>query len=614
MGRETGDRRLSTSISTQKSGIGLLLTAAVYGLSLLNSSLQAADAPDQALIDFLHARGEPALIGANAEHELALTAYRPIPAFNQSDIDADKLRLGFDLFHERRLSVDNSTGCNSCHSGMFGGTDGLKVSTGANGARGNLNSPTTFNAAFNFRQFWDGRSVTLADQALGPITNQLEMAHDLSAVLAMLQEDTAYATAFAANYPDGVSINNMADAIAYFQTVNFTRASTPFVRHLAGEESQLSEQAMRGWKRFDEIGCASCHNGINLGGNSYQQLGSTLSYFFEHREAGPNDSGLIKRSGRDQDIHVFKVPTLHGVAETAPYFHDGSIETLEAAIEEMGEHQLGRILSEEDTDDIAAFLRSLGGRPMGMAMGGMNMGQGQGQGMRMGQGMNMENMRMGQGQGQVQGQDQGMRMGQGQGMRMGQGMNMGQGQGMRMGGGMNSPSASEPAASSGALKPAIAAEGSHEELYRAAIATTAGAQIKLLNEMSRINRAEIAHFDFLQYQHLELIRHARALHYPPAQFAEDTRGTLKAEAERLLAETDNLEWMIADFLRAEAMSRILNTHLSNPETSELADQLGDVSSRLGEQQQTATAMIRAVGASPIAEIAARLEAVYPTLN
>jgi len=594
---ESANHRLTAPISIQKITLGLLLALALYGIQ--GSGLHAADTPDQALIDFLHARGEPALIGANADHELALTAYRPVPAFSQSDIDADKLRLGFDLFHERRLSIDNSTGCNSCHSGMFGGTDGLKVSTGANGATGNLNSPTTFNAAFNFRQFWDGRSVTLADQALGPITNKLEMAHDLSAVVAMLQADADYSAAFAANYQDGVSANNMADAIAYFQTVNFTRASTPFVRHLAGEESQLSEQAIRGWERFDEVGCSSCHNGINLGGSSYQQLGNALPYFFEHREAGPNDNGLINRSGRDSDIHVFKVPTLHGVAETAPYFHDGSIETLEAAIEEMGEHQLGRILNDQDIDDIAAFLRSLGGRPMGMgmAMGGMGRGMPMGQGMR--QGMPMENM------------------------PAGQGMRMGQGQGMRMGGGMSNRQSAGPADSSAASSDTpsgqisavtVKAEGSHQELYRAAIAATAAAQDKLLSEMTRINSAEVAHFDFLQYQHLELIRHARALHYPPAQLGGDVRSALIAEAERLLAEANQLEWVISDFLRAEAMSRIMNTHLSNPETSDLADQLGDTSAQLAEYQQTAAAGIATLGTSRIGEIAAKLGAAYPLEN
>lgn len=118
--------------------------------------------------------------------------------------------------------------------------------------------------------------------------------------------------------------------------------------------------------------------------------------------------------GRDDDLHVFKVPTLHGIAETAPYFHDGSIETLESAIEEMAEHQLGRLLNEQDVDDIAAFLRSMGGRPMGMGgrggMGNMGMGSGMGSGMGMRQGMNQS--------------EDGV-MGQGQGMRMGQGGSMG---------------------------------------------------------------------------------------------------------------------------------------------------------------------------------------------
>ncbi len=572
---ESAIRKLKPQgFSLRKITAALLPGVVLMGLNFSGSALQAADAPDQALIDFLHARGEPALIGANAEHELALSSYRPVPAFSQSDIDADKLRLGFDLFHERRLSIDNSTGCNSCHSGMFGGTDGSKVSTGANGARGNLNSPTTFNAAFNFRQFWDGRSVTLADQALGPISNKLEMAHDLTAVLAMLQADAHYSAAFAASFPDGVSINNMATAIAYFQTVNFTRASTPFVRHLAGEADQLSEQAIRGWQRFDEVGCVSCHNGINLGGNSYQQLGSTLSYFVEHREAGPNDNGLINRSGRDRDMHVFKVPTLHGVAETAPYFHDGSIETLEAAIEKMGEHQLGRILNPQDIEDIAAFLRSLGGRPMGMgmAMGGMAGGMPMGQGMRMGGGMNRPNAEPAELS--------------------------------------DNPAAAPPGQIAQSPAASLNAAGSHQRLYQAAIAATAATQGNLLNEMTRINSGEVAHFDFLQYQHLELIRYTSALHFPPAQLDDKVRKALIADAERLLTEANELEWVIADFLRAQAMGRIMNTHLSNPETSELADQLGDTAARLAEHQQTAAAMIERLGTPRILEIVAHLGTAY----
>ncbi|HDZ09534.1 cytochrome-c peroxidase [Pseudohongiella sp.] len=401
-------------------------TFALLALCFCGPLLDAAEPIDEAWLAFNNALGKPALIAANADHELALTGYRPIAGFSASDVDANKLRLGFDLFHERRLSADNNIGCNSCHSGMFGGTDGRRVSTGAFGVSGHLNAPTTFNAAMNFRQFWDGRAVTLTEQALGPIESQIEMAHDLATVVELLQNDDNYAAEFAVLYPDGITAHNIGDALAYFQTMNFTRANTPFLRHLAGEEDQLSEQAMRGWQRFDEIGCVSCHNGINLGGNSYQQLGSATSYFVEHRVANVNDNGLINRSLREHDAHVFKVPTLHGVAETAPYFHDGSIDTLEAAIEEMGEHQLGRQLSQQDIDDISAFLQSLGGRGMGMMMG--NMGMGRGQGMRQGQ-----DMGRGQGMHEGQGMRQGQGMHEGKGMRQGQGMHQG---GMRPGQGM----------------------------------------------------------------------------------------------------------------------------------------------------------------------------------
>jgi len=547
-------------------------------LALGSALLHSAETPDQAWLDFSNARGETPLIGANADHPLALTAYRPVQAFAIGDIDANKMRLGFDLFHERRLSVDNSIGCNSCHSGMFGGTDGRKVSTGANGVLGNLNAPTTFNAAMNFRQFWDGRAVTLTDQATGPIESELEMAHDLSDVLSLLENDANYPAEFAGIYPDGITTHNMADAIAYFQTVNFTRASTPFVRHLNGEEGQLSEQALRGWDRFDEVGCVSCHNGINLGGNSYQQLGAVSDYFVEPRSAGPNDNGLINRSGRENDRHVFKVPTLHGVAETTPYFHDGSVETLEQAVEEMGRSQLGRSLSQQDIDDISAFLRSLGGRPMGMPM----MGMGRGMGMRQGGGMQQGGMR------------------QGGGMRMGQGMP----------GRMNTDPAAPQANASGQTPIAAAPAGSHNEAYQAAIAIAETAKSKLLAEMERIRTGEVAHYDFLQYQHLELIRHARALHHPPSGITGKEREQLVLLAEQLLTETDQLEWVIADFLRAQALTQIVRTHIEQPEASEYASALSDTAAVLSAQQQRVQSKISELRDSNIDSTAARLSEAF----
>lgn len=541
--------------------------SAILVATVCGPALYAGEPLDQARLAFSNALGEPALIGANADHELALTRYRPVAAFNASDVVANKLRLGFDLFHERRLSADNTIGCNSCHSGMFGGTDGRKVSIGAYGATGHLNAPTTFNAAMNFRQFWDGRAVTLAEQALGPIENQIEMAHELSAVVQMLENDAGYASEFATVYPDGITTHNIGDALAYFQTMNFTRTTTPFVRHLNGEDGQLSEQALRGWQRFDEIGCASCHNGINLGGNSYQQLGAAASYFVEHRVANENDNGLINRSLREADIHVFKVPTLHGIAETAPYFHDGSINTLEAAIEEMGEHQLGRVLNQQDVDDIAAFLQSLGGRGMGMMMG--NMGMGRGQGMR-------------------EGTDMRMRQGMRQGMRQRQ--------------------ATDEAAPASTQR--FAQQESHIDAYASAITAAESAQDKLLAEMTRIQSGAVAHYDFLQFEHLELIRHARALHHPPAALSEAVRARLTSQAEQLLAQTNELEWVIADFLRAIAMIDIMQTHIEDPVRANPVDGLGDPAARLSSYQQTVRDMLSAMQASQVTDTSNQLANIF----
>lgn len=546
------------------------IKSAILALSLCGPALYAAESIDATWLAFSNALGEPALIGANADHDQALTSYRPMAGFNASDVDTSKLRLGFDLFHERQLSADNSIGCNSCHSGMFGGTDGRRVSTGAFGVSGHLNAPTTFNAAMNFRQFWDGRAVTLTEQALGPIESQIEMAHDLGVVVQLLQNDSDYAAEFAAIYPDGVTTHNIGDALAYFQTMNFTRANTPFLRHLAGEDEQLSEQALQGWQRFEEVGCVSCHNGINLGGNSYQQLGAATSYFVEHRVAGANDNGLLNRSLREDDAHVFKVPTLHGVAETAPYFHDGSIDTLEATIEEMGEHQLGRQLSQQDIDDIAAFLQSLGGRGMGMMMG--NMGMGRGMGMRQGQGMR---------------QHQGMRQGQ------------------NRTGSMAPADNNLPSGNTVSIEP-----GFHSAAYDAAIIAAKTAQEKMLSEMARIYSGEVAHFDFLQFEHLELIRHARALHHPPASLNESDRAKLTNTASRLLAQTNDLEWVIADYLRAHAMAAIMQSHIDDPARSNTVAGLGDPVARLSDYQQTVCDMMTAMQTATISTIAQQLHSAF----
>jgi len=462
---------------------------------LCAATLKATEPDDAAWHQFQHALGEPARIGANASHALADTVVRPIPPITLEEIHARKYLLGNDLFHERRLSSDNSTACVSCHGGPISGTDGRAVSIGVQQARGRFNALSTFNTAFNFRQFWDGRSITLADQSLEPIINDVEMANTLDAVLNTLEEDRAYADDFRALYPDGLTINNMADAMAHFQRIAFTVTDTAFQRHLHGETGQLSEQAIRGWQRFREIGCSACHNGINLGGNSYQKLGTLRAYYPERREAGPNNAGLAARTGRPQDLHVVKVPGMHSVTMTMPYFHDGSVPTLNAAISDMALFQLGRELDPEAISDIAEFLRSLSGRPFGLHMG----------------------------------------------------------------------SEIEILARDTPLPGLSSEPGSHQSAYIAAIDAIDPAWIALQAEMERLQNGEAAHFDFVQFQHLELIRHARALQFPPADISVSNLACLQSAAPALLEEVLAQEWPIADFLQAQAMLAVLEAHVQTPD-------------------------------------------------
>lgn len=352
--------------------LGLPMSAVQAGTQ---ANAQASESPDQAYLAFQQARGEASWIASGSDHPLSNEVVRPIPPAESFSADAAKRQLGFDLFHDARLSADNTVACMSCHMGMTGGTDRRPVSIGINGQLGSVNAPTIFNAAFNFRQFWDGRAFDLDEQALGPLSNPVEMGHDLQAVVDFVANDPVYARQFDALYPDGVTINNIGNAIAQ-QSRNMIRSDSRFNAYLNGDQSALSEQEQRGWTRFQEVGCSSCHNGINLGGNSYQRLGNSADYFIK-RVATEADDGLYARTQRESDRHVFKVPTLHNVALTPPYFHDGSVATLEEAVRRMGQLQLGRRLEKSDVADITAFLQStssqfFAGRGMGMMGGAMN--------------------------------------------------------------------------------------------------------------------------------------------------------------------------------------------------------------------------------------------------
>lgn len=488
---------------TMKKAFLMVFLSGVVQSALGDTGTASKTAIESAWLAFNNARGEASLILGDVSHPTANAVFRTIPDISAADLDEAKLQLGTELFNDGRLSRDGSVACATCHIGMLGGVDRHPVSFGIGGARGTLNAPTIFNAALNFRQFWDGRALTLQEQVLGPIENEVEFGHDVEGVVAVLKSIPDYAAAFDRLYPDGVTAANLVDAIAYYETMNFTGIESPFLRQLKGEENQLSNRARRGQQRFVEVGCASCHNGINLGGNSYQQLGVADSWYGIDREASESDDGLYGRTGREQDRHVFKVPTLHNVAATAPWLHDGSVTSLQQAVDRMARYQSGRYLENQDIDDIVAFLRSLG--DSNSLLGDCSASG------RYGVSMDCDMKSVATGVTREGGPEQ-------------------------------------------AVLPApVKLANLHQQQYSEALQRAAAAPAKISEQMQRIRSGQVAHYDFLQYEHIEMLRHARALSFPPATFDPAQRKEALVQAAKWQKSAEQYELVIADFLRSQAV-------------------------------------------------------------
>jgi cytochrome c peroxidase len=283
----------------------------------------------------------------------------PVP--RQLAVDPAKAALGRLLYNEKRLSRNGRVSCATCHDLATGGTDRRAVSRGIDNQIGRRNAPTVFNAALNFRQFWDGRAATLEEQAGMPILNPIEMGSTWPTVLDTLRNDPGYASRFAAIYPDGVTPDNVRDAIAAFERTLLT-PDAPFDAFLRGDTKALSPAARAGWSLFRQRGCVACHQGVNIGGNLYQTFGVMAEFQPKKSPDGTVDLGRYEITHRDEDRNVFKVPTLRNVARTAPYFHDGSAKTLPEAVRIMGRSQLGIELSRNEVNELVAFLNSLTGR------------------------------------------------------------------------------------------------------------------------------------------------------------------------------------------------------------------------------------------------------------
>jgi len=296
--------------------------------------------------------------------EFANELFDPIPItppdLPNNIISRQRVDLGAMLFFDPRMSRSGLFSCQSCHNVGLGGGDGLETSIGHGWQAGPRNSPTVYNAVFNIAQFWDGRAQDLMEQAMGPVVAGVEMNNTPERLLETLNSMEEYVTAFEEAFPgeeDPVTFENFARAIESFEATLITPNSR-FDQYLKGIDA-LTEQEVRGLESFIDQGCASCHAGINMGGEAYYPFGLV-------ERPGANvlpegDRGRFQVTATAADDYVFRASPLRNIELTAPYFHSGVVWSLEEAVAVMGVSQLGADLSEQEIEDIAAFLRTLTG-------------------------------------------------------------------------------------------------------------------------------------------------------------------------------------------------------------------------------------------------------------
>ena len=317
------------------------------------------------------AKERMAIYDDGLEGESAAEPVRPIDS--SLETDPAKVALGFALFHDTRLSVDNTVSCASCHALETAGVDNKQYSEGVGGQLGGVNAPTVYNAVYNFVQFWDGRAKTLADQAAGPPLNPIEMASaSFDEIIAKLEKDRKFASEFRKVYPDGLTEANITDAIEEFERTLITPDSR-FDKWLRGDDSALTADELEGYELFKKYDCATCHAGPNLGGLSYEIMGLRRHYFEERgMELTVEDNGRFKETGIERDRHRFKVPGLRNIEHTWPYYHDGTRLTLEDAVRDMGLYQSGVELTQNEVDRITSFLNTLTGEFQGKPLTNAN--------------------------------------------------------------------------------------------------------------------------------------------------------------------------------------------------------------------------------------------------
>ncbi|WP_318503485.1 cytochrome-c peroxidase [Bacillus sp. T3] len=294
----------------------------------------------------------------------SLVPLKAISIPDNNPMTANVVELGKMLFFDPRLSGNNERSCATCHDPAKGYGDGRKTFEKYNGEPGTRNSPTIINAGYYTTYFWDGRADSLEEQALGPIQNPNEMNQKLDELILELKGINDYTERFNAAFPDGVTEQNLAKAIAAFERQIVVK-DTAFDQFMQGDTKALSDKELRGLELFTgKAMCSTCHNGPNLSDNNFYNVG-----------LDSNDEGLYALTKKAGDMGKFRTAGLYGITHTAPYMHDGSLKTLEDVIDYYnsggGDHRNKSFylknfmspigLSDAEKEDLLAFLKVLGG-------------------------------------------------------------------------------------------------------------------------------------------------------------------------------------------------------------------------------------------------------------
>ncbi len=292
---------------------------------------------------------------------LGYQAIQPIPRV--LPVDETRVLLGKKLFHDPVLS-GNGVSCAQCHDTGKNGADGLAVTIDSRGGRDAVNTPTIFNAVFSTRYTWRGHITSLDEQIEAVMANEKHMNADWDRVLSRLAHDRYYANQFKRLFADGLTRDNVKKALIAYE-MSLITPDAPFDDFLRGKQDAISEDQKSGYLLFQQYGCISCHQGVNVGGNALVKMGVFSNPFDEQAlktGSGNYDLGLYSVTGKPADRYIFRVPSLRNVEKTAPYFHNGRVDKLEDAIRYMAFYQIGRSMPEEDVRLIGEFLKSLTGR------------------------------------------------------------------------------------------------------------------------------------------------------------------------------------------------------------------------------------------------------------